>query len=71
MVKQKRVWRLFYLMRPFMRKPEWRRSFHDFDYAQTSPRAFSLSAKSKRYAAIPGTVQPDGSIAWPKEWPVP
>lgn len=20
---------------------------------------------------IPGTVQPDGSISWPKEWPVP
>ena len=54
-----------------MRKPVWRRSFHDFDYAQTSPRAFSLSAKSKRYAAIPGTVQPDGSVKWPKEWPVP
>jgi hypothetical protein len=68
-----KIWRLFYFSTGQRWTPsDQKRSYRSEKAALREARAMEREfCGIMKYTAIPGTVQKDGSITWPKEWPRP
>jgi hypothetical protein len=78
MAKRKKVWGVFYYyLIPCLGVRGWipNRACESFrkkkDALRECASMYRMLSCRYTYTAIPGTVRQDGSISWPKEWPVP
>jgi hypothetical protein len=64
-----KVWRLFYFD---LNDSRWKVSTYGRDQrSRMRAKEDYPFGWHRGYAAIPGTIQKDGSITWPKRWPRP